>query len=137
MGDYLRLIDINANHQPSVIEEIAVAAKSTIDDGPNLYEGGALQNHATNKVFLRSIVCNTTVDEDRRVYIGQSVDVNSMKVVDTVRSSSIASDTVVRDIRFGVKVDYISLWINGGSADDSNVVRNICSSSAGNSKSDA
>ena len=57
-----------------------------------------------------------------------------MEVIYTVGGPGVSTNSVVGNISFGVEIDNISGWINRGSANDSNIVRNICSMLVQNSK---
>jgi hypothetical protein len=108
LGDNLCGIDVNSNDYSGVIEEIAMASKGSINDGPDLNDRWSLQNDSSNKVFRWIIIGNRAVNENRRIDIGQCVDVDSMEVVDTISRPSITSNTVIGDVGFGEEVDDIS-----------------------------
>jgi hypothetical protein len=84
-----------------------MASKGSINNAPDLKERWSLQDDSSNKVFSGIIVGNSAVNENRRIDIGQRVDVDSMEVVDTISRPSIASNTVIGDIGFGEEVDDI------------------------------
>jgi hypothetical protein len=84
-----------------------MAPKGSINDAPDLKERWSLQNDSSDKVFGGIIVGNRAVNENRRIDIGQRVDIDSMEVVDTISRPSIASNTVIWDVGFGEEVDDI------------------------------
>jgi len=126
LSDYLRQININSNDKASIIEQITVSTKSPVNHGPNLCQGRALQDHTSHKVFLRVIVCESPIDEDRRVDICQSVDIDGMKIVDAIGYTRVTSYAVIRNICLGKKVHNIAGRINDRCAYNSDRIWDIC-----------
>ena len=86
---------------------------------------GSLQDHPTNEVFGRIIITLRAVDKNGGEHICQSVDIDTMKVINSIVSACSACSTVIGDICLGEEICNVSLRVNNGSADDAYVVGNV------------
>ena len=84
-----------------------------------------LQDDSPNKVFLRSVVCNTSIHEDRREDIGKSVHVDAMEVIDPIESARVSRIPEIGDVGFREEVGDICCGVDDGSSGDANGVWDI------------
>ena len=125
LGNNLGFVDIYTDNETSIIEKIAMTTESSVYHTSNLGEGGPLQDHSTNKIFLRCIVRECAIDENRGIHVGQGIHIDCVKVIYAIGCAGITRNTVVRDVGLGEEISNISSRINHRRPYDSDIVRNI------------
>ena len=71
------------------------------------------------------VVADRSVDEYRVKYVLQGIDIDSMKVVNSIECTRVASIPEVGDIRLGKEICDIGVRIDDWSSDDTNCIRNV------------
>lgn len=124
--DDLFLFYVDTYDKTSIIEEITMTSKCTVDDGSNLDQRRPLQDNATNEILLWGIVALRSIHKNWiAIDLRKCIHVNRVEVIDTIIRSGIPSGTVVRYVGFGEKICSVGGWIDDRGANDSDVVRNV------------
>jgi hypothetical protein len=89
-----------------------------------------LENDTAIEIFGWSIVCISSINKEWRKCVGQSVDIDSMEIVNAIRDSCVASNPEVWNVRLGEKIDDIGSWVNDRCSSDSDGVWDVYAMSA-------
>ena len=126
VGYNLFRYNINSHDNASVIEQVAVAAKCTIDIVANLNQRRSLQDDTANKVLGRGVVADRAIDEDREARdIFQGIDVDAVEVVYAVVGSCIARSPISWDVCLGEEIHNIRGWVDDRGTSNTNSIRDV------------
>ena len=84
-----------------------------------------MKNNAPDKVLIWVIVGHSPVDQNGRENVRKGVDVDTVKVIDTVERASISGITKIWYVSFGKEVNDVRSGINGWCAGDTDGIRNV------------
>ena len=85
-----------------------------------------MKDDTADKILAWVVVGDGSVGKDgEAIDILQRVDIDTMKVIDTIVNASIPGSAEIRNISFGKKVNDVGGGVNDWCADDTNCIGNI------------
>ena len=104
-----------------------MTSKSTVDNRSDLSQGRALQNDASDKILLWSIVTPRSIHKDwKAVNLGKGIHIDAVKVVHAIEGAGGSGSPVVWYVGFREKICDVRGRVDHRGSDDADKVRNVC-----------